>query len=169
MTGARPAAGNRRAVTPVVGIVLMAALTIVLAGTLLAFTLSIDTRPAASNAPTTDVEFDFDANDPGPDAVTVLHRGGDTIEVDRLSIDVDGAVCDGGSDDPNQLFDAADDLGLTGNLTAGETIEMTDPLPVAGTTLCSTGTLDLNPATVRLIWLGGEETSVVLQTWKVPG
>lgn len=168
--GIRRPVGDRRGVTPVVGIVLMVALTIVLAGTVLAFTLAIDEDPSASNAPTTVFEFDYNSSDGGSDNVTILHRSGDAIEFSRLSVDLDGAACDGGSDDPDGLYDAVGDSGRTGELTAGESVLLTDPLPPpVTTTLCSSGTLELSGASVRLIWAGGEETTVVLRSWQVPG
>lgn len=148
----------------------MTALTVVLAGTVLAFTMAIDEDPPAKNAPTTDFVFEFDENAGGPDAVTVRHRKGDSVEPTRLSVSLQGATCDGGSDDPNRLLNAADDWGLTDELTAGKSILLSDPLPAGGTTtLCSGGTLELDAATVRLVWEGGEETTVSLETWEVPG
>lgn len=161
-------AADRRAVTPVVGIVLVVALTILLAATVAAFAFSVGDESPPREAPTTAFEFDFDAEPTGHDVLSVAPRRGDRIETSRLYVDVAGAACAGGGDDPNRRLNLEADWGLSGELTAGMTVRVTSALP-ASTDLCTAGgDLDLRAATVRLVWESGEGTSRQLRTWSGP-
>lgn len=162
--------GDGRAVAPVVGIVLVVGLTILLAGTVLAFTLAIEQDPPTRDAPTAAFGFDFDSPAGGSDALAILHRRGDAVDPAKLAVDVDGARCAGGADDPNQRLNVATDWSFAGDFTAGQTVRLEDPLPPGGTTtLCSSGDLDLSGATVRLVWSSGVGTTRQLQVWQGPG
>ncbi|POG56061.1 type IV pilin [Haloferax marisrubri] len=85
-----------RAVSPVIGVILMVAITVILAAVIGTFVLGLgdqvgDTAPQASFA------FDYD-NDGGADdeaQVTITHESGDAVDADRLSISIDGAAPDG--------------------------------------------------------------------------
>lgn len=82
---------DEEAMTPVIGIILMVAVTVILAAVIASFVLgmgsSVDTVPQAS--------FSFEYNDGGDgnfdspvdgDTVTITHRGGGAIDVDRLTL-----------------------------------------------------------------------------------
>jgi len=78
---------DSRAVSPVIGVILMVAITVILAAVIGTFVLglgdNIDSAPQAS--------FDFEAGESGGNNVTnVTHRGGDNVPVDSLEIRVDG-------------------------------------------------------------------------------
>ena len=78
--------GDERAVSPVIGIILMVAITVILAAVIGAFVIGIgddqETVPQAS--------FDFDqTGDAGDDGeVTVEHTSGDTIPEDNIEVSV---------------------------------------------------------------------------------
>ena len=80
--------GDERAVSPVIGVILMVAITVILAAVIGAFVIGIgddqETVPQAS--------WDWDYEGDGGQ-LEVTHNGGDTIDGDRLS--VTGAVADG--------------------------------------------------------------------------
>ena len=102
-----------RAVSPVIGVILMVAITVILAAVIGAFVLGlggdVDETPQAS--------LTFDLND--TNAIEIEHRGGDTLDTGDLNITVDGT-------DQTEEFELDGDfgpgeiLGETGDIGAGE-------------------------------------------------
>ncbi|WP_276299434.1 type IV pilin N-terminal domain-containing protein [Halorussus lipolyticus] len=141
---------STRATSPVLGIVLLLAITAALAGTV--GTVALGT-PVPSDSPRAaiDVRIDADAN-----RLTFVHRGGDTLDTSALSVRVriDGTLLDaqppvpffsasGFSPGPTGPFNTADD----GHWTAGETASFeiartNDPLISAGSTVSVTVSVD---------------------------
>ncbi|GAB3413830.1 type IV pilin [Haloparvum alkalitolerans] len=77
-----------RAVSPVIGVILMVAITVILAAVIGTFVLGLgdsvqQTSPSAS--------FGFDYGDTPADNVTIAHEGGDSIDNSTLSVNVEGA------------------------------------------------------------------------------
>jgi flagellin-like protein len=105
------------AVSPVIGVILMVAITVILAAVIGTFVLDIgnkvgDTSPQAS--------FSFDY---GSSEVTITHDGGDSISEDRISIE--------DTDDTNDLTKTGSDGEYTagnevasGTYDSGETIRV---------------------------------------------
>ena len=81
---APPLTADERAVSPVIGVILMVAITVVLAAVIGVFALDLASR-ASTDAP--EVDFDYDI---GGGSVTITHQLGETVETDRL--DVQGAT-----------------------------------------------------------------------------
>ena len=69
-----------RGVSPVIGVILMVAITVILAAVIGAFVLGLGDQ-VSNNAPQASFSFDF-----GTDNVTVTHTGGDDIESDNLEL-----------------------------------------------------------------------------------
>jgi flagellin-like protein len=106
-----------RGVSPVIGVILMVAITVILAAVIGAFVLGLGDQ-VSNNAPqaTINFEFDDDAN------LTVEHNGGQDVELERLSINVGGnelyadgtnnttntKMSNGGWDDPVNTGDSLD-------------------------------------------------------------
>jgi flagellin-like protein len=76
------------AVSPVIGVILMVAITVILAAVIGAFVLGIGSNQ--ESAPQASMEFNY-ANS-GND-VTVVHGGGESIDGSQLSINFDGSGC----------------------------------------------------------------------------
>jgi flagellin-like protein len=78
------------AVSPVIGVILMVAITVILAAVIGSFVLNLggslnDTAPQAS--------FGFDYNDTAnPSTVDITHQSGDTIESERLNVTASGST-----------------------------------------------------------------------------
>lgn len=81
---------DSRAVSPVIGVILMVAITVILAAVIGTFVLglgdSVESAPQAS--------FNFDYDDTGTEEVTIRHRGGDNIDASKLEVRVNGASID---------------------------------------------------------------------------
>jgi flagellin-like protein len=83
---------DSRAVSPVIGVILMVAITVILAAVIGTFVLglgdSVESAPQAS--------FNFDYDDTGTEEVTIRHRGGDNIDASKLEVRVNGNAVDAG-------------------------------------------------------------------------
>jgi flagellin-like protein len=69
------------AVSPVIGVILMVAITVILAAVIGAFVLNIG--GSQDTAPTSTIEF---STDTGNDTVKAVHRGGDELDGSTLSV-----------------------------------------------------------------------------------
>ena len=76
-----------RGVSPVIGVILMVAITVILAAVIGAFVLGLGDQ-ASNTAPQASFSFDYD--DDGDGNVTVTHEGGDTIPDGELNLTTSG-------------------------------------------------------------------------------
>jgi flagellin-like protein len=162
---------SERAVSPVIGVILMVAITVILAAVIGTFVLGLgdQVQETAPNAQwDTDYSDDFD---PGvtSDSLTITHESGDTINGDRLSLSVSGAQYDTTTADDTDISDTTYDSTVfdADEYSAGSS-ETLDHNHFADTSAETDG-LELSGATVRLIWEseGGGSTSTLV-TWEGP-
>lgn len=136
---------EERAVSPVIGVILMVAITVILAAVIAAFVLDMgdsvgDTAPSSS--------FDWDQQD--NETVTLEHTGGDPIDTSTLSLTAPNGTAEangfGGDWDDNEI-------------TAGDSIVIPD----------DTDNLDdLNSSeTVQLIWESDGGDSQILTEYEM--
>jgi len=111
-----------RAVSPVIGVILMVAITVILAAVIGTFVLGLgdslgDSQPTAQ----LDAEIDYSSEN-----VTIEHNGGDSIESGELSVIVD---INGTTIESNSNYDSRLSVGdtITGSVATG-----TGTGPVAG-------------------------------------
>lgn len=109
-----------RAVSPVIGVILMVAITVILAAVIGTFVLGLG--ESVESAPQATFNFDVEENDSGEiTQITVTHGGGDTIDSDRLTlsggingsdpVDVtDNALDNTGQSAPSDEFSAGDQI-----------------------------------------------------------
>lgn len=143
--------GEDRAVSPVIGVILMVAITVILAAVIASFVLGLGDQQEVAPQATFDWEYD---NSAGSESVTATHTNGDAIREDRLlvtgnsELDADGSGIDGGYWDG----ETSANLGGTSGIRTGDsaTFDVTD---------------DSNPDgyVVRLVWesSGGDQTSEI--------
>jgi len=99
------------AVSPVIGVILMVAITVILAAVIASFVLGLGDQ-TQNATPQASFSFDYD----GSTSVTITHDGGDAIEDNRLSIR--------GDDGTGATIDQ--DWGTAGDdVTAGDTADVT--------------------------------------------
>jgi len=106
---------EKRAVSPVIGVILMVAITVILAAVIGTFVLNLgqglqQTAPQAS--------FSFDYNDT---AVNVTHQSGDTIDAARLNV--------------TSSVSLTEDSGWSGSVGAGDTATYSKGTNWAGETV----------------------------------
>jgi flagellin-like protein len=133
------------AVSPVIGVILMVAITVILAAVIGTFVLGLGDQ-VSNSAP--QASFDFEFSDTGnngyggsgDDYVNITHTGGDTIEASALSVSGDGA---------NSL---SEDTGWSGAIQAGNESKYTGVN---------------SQETIRVIWTnpsGGSTNTIASQT-----
>ena len=107
--------GDDRAVSPVIGVILMVAITVILAAVIGSFVLSIGGQQEA--APQVSLSLAENSND---NKFDIQHRGGDRLQYEDIDIVVDGTTYtydpDDGSGNTYGVEDSSDD-----ELTAAET------------------------------------------------
>lgn len=146
-----------RAVSPVIGVILMVAITVILAAVIGTFVLGLG--DSVSSAP--QVSLDASTSQTGDgntdnDIVTIEHRGGDALDASNLKITIAGATA---YDDNSASGDwAATDSGWDSTTTAGASLELSED----GTNV-ENGEVD-----VRIIWEDPDSSdSNILRTFTV--
>ena len=136
---------DERGVSPVIGVILMVAITVILAAVIGTFVLglgeNVESAPQAS--------FDFSYNETANNGtVTIEHRGGDTIDGSNVEVRLDGA---------------APDSQLIGNsLAAGGQVQ------VNGTDFDDDGDGGIDPGDNIAIVTTGSDRQNVIARFEVP-
>jgi flagellin-like protein len=134
---------DERAVSPVIGVILMVAITVILAAVIGTFVLglgqNVQSTPQAS--------FDFDFEQDADPSVAVTHNGGDTLEIGDNTNSVE-IVSGDGEDTPWVNTSSG------GSVAAGDT---------------RTHNYTTNGTTVRVVWTGpNNESSATLGSQESP-
>ena len=134
-----------KAVSPVIGVILMVAITVILAAVIGSFVLNLG-GSLQNNAPQASFGFDYEQFD-SEDQVIITHQSGDTVENSSVSV-----------------TSSADNLAFnSSSLSADETL-------TAGNSLTyNTTSSDWNGETIRVVWQSdSEENSATLAESTAP-
>jgi flagellin-like protein len=139
------------AVSPVIGVILMVAITVILAAVIGTFVLGLGDQ-VQQTAPTAQFSFDYTEDGTNGDTLEITHDGGDGITATQISFagDVDSATL-GSSHDWNTAADST-----TSTVTAGDSATLDET---------GNGYLQADPGTVRIVWQaeGGDRSSTLAQ------
>ncbi|WP_411967035.1 type IV pilin [Haloferax sp. YSSS75] len=161
------------AVSPVIGVILMVAITVILAAVIGTFVLGLgdqvgDTAPQASFA------FDYTNNSAHTDStldgdvLEITHESGDQIAASELSVSVSGAK---NASDDSSVSLATGEPSIPNPMSAGKTITLDDDsFTGLSTGDGSAGTdVSLSGASVRVVWTSESgSNSATLQKWTGP-
>jgi flagellin-like protein len=111
---------DEKAVSPVIGVILMVAITVILAAVIGTFVLGLG-QEMNKNAPTTQLSFDQAAGN-NPTDVTLSHDGGDKLKKGEVSIVFEPQDTEGLNGAP--LDDWESKSGSTEEITAGESVTL---------------------------------------------
>jgi flagellin-like protein len=182
---------RRRGVSSVIGIILLVAVTVIIAATTATFALSI--KDKAQNSPPKG-DFDFTYNNGsdtksfkeklykpyvGSDNLTITYTGGDTISSARVNVTVNGAIArnqrgnaGAGTLEFDPRYGGGNLFSNTDQIRAGDsyTISDQDFYAKGGTqNLGILRKLDLSEATVRVYWISkSTDNSAVVAKWTGP-
>ncbi|MFB6182911.1 MAG: type IV pilin [Haloarculaceae archaeon] len=157
------------AVSPVIGVILMVAITVILAAVIATFVLGLG-QQVSQSAPRASFTFDYQNNDPAnaphSDALNITHDGGDSIKAPRLTISSDVAFT--GARDGHGVgittatksatFDQIYHFGTDSKISAGDTADIESGASGAGTNAAQ-----FDAATVRIVWKSqdGKDTATL--------
>jgi len=150
-----------RGITPVVSVVLMLAITVLLAATATVFLTGL-TGATGGGVPTVAFEFDY-SQSTGSDELRISHTRGDSVAAGTLSVAISDAGYRSSTDDPNGRYS----ITRFGELAADSRFATDAVVTVTGAALGGVGTdLDLSGATVEITWHGPHgDRSMRLTTW----
>ena len=147
--------------SPVIGVILMVAITVILAAVVAALVLGL----GQSSEPGPQADFEFEqikeAGGSQPDEFRITHRGGETIDAENLYVAIEDTTVQKPKGPPPMGDKLSwDDLGFTGeSVSAGDTVEF-EP---------ADATPQMEGRTVRLIWEAADtENSAVLRVREIP-
>jgi len=152
-----------RGVSPVIGVILMVAITVILAATAASFFMGIGQTNTDRGMPTVAFSHSYSVDD-GSHVLKISHSSGDPVHGDRLRIVVSGADCSN-PEDPNRRYTPRALGSSDTEIVAGSMLKLTDR------TLCrdTTATLDLTSADVTIAWTSRDSTSSnTLWRWQGP-
>jgi flagellin-like protein len=145
-----------RAVSPVIGVILMVAITVILAAVIGTFVLGLGDQVSES-APQAQFSFDFES---GTNA-TIVHDGGDSIDTGTISIRVGSTLAYDDTGIAGGFGGPASSDGWTTEVSAGDTLN----LDTGG----ASGSGDQAGNDVRVIWssANSDKTATIGQaTWQ---
>ncbi|AXG07887.1 type IV pilin [Haloplanus rubicundus] len=116
-----------RAVSPVIGVILMVAITVILAAVIGTFVLGLGDQVSES-APQASFSFDFN----GSNGVNITHEGGETLEESNINVSGDEGGVTETTAFPSTI--AAGDTAEYGSVAEGETIRVVWTNPAGGST-----------------------------------
>jgi len=148
---------DERGVSPVIGVILMVAITVLLAATAGTLFLSFQNENQSSN-PSVAFDFEYDAGG-SDDTLAIQHVSGDTVEAGNLKVVISSAE----PGDANGRYDFPQFSAFGGpesSVSAGTS------LLISKSELGVSSSLDLSAASVRIVWSNGNgESSTTLQEW----
>ena len=141
---------EKRAVSPVIGVILMVAITVILAAVIGAFVLGLGDS-VSETAPNAQIDFDYDLDDTNGDSLTLTHDGGNSFEVGNVRLTgPNGTV----SDLENNVSNGA--WGDEGTVSAGSSVTIDD-----GDQNENVG----GEETIRIVWSGdGGSSSTIARS-----
>jgi len=132
--------GDERAVSPVIGVILMVAITVILAAVIGAFVIGIGDQQ--DSAPTASISFSQDTID---NEVEISHESGATLDASEIEVQIEG---DGANTYSGTDFD---DTSWEGEISAGNTLVLgDDPDP---------DWADGNSGTITVVWNSSDTDS----------
>ena len=115
-----------RGVSPVIGVILMVAITVILAAVIGAFVLGLGDQ-ASESAPQASIGFSFsDGN------VTIAHDGGDNLQNDTISINIEGDEFSTEDWGDGETISTGDTIELDPNADSGDTVRVIWNNPAGG-------------------------------------
>ena len=143
---------EKRAVSPVIGVILMVAITVILAAVIGTFVLGLG--ESVQSTPQAKFAFDYQNDD-----VTITHEGGDAISSKELSVAASSAFqyYNGTLEGANASSYTFNTMGITGEVSAGKSVKIGR----------SGG--NFNADTVRVVWSDLDtDKSATLGKWSGP-
>ena len=156
------------AVSPVIGVILMVAITVILAAVIASFVLGLGDQ-AQQTTPQTSFSWDYDNT--ANENLTFTHDGGDTLDPARIKV-VSSDNFHPGPGNDSGTFSAGVDVSeyfLNKQASGGSGDPWVDGEVKAGTSVNMVPESSFDSATVRVVYVGESgDSSATLSTWEGP-
>ena len=153
------------AVSPVIGVILMVAITVILAAVIASFVLGLG--DSTSTTPQASFDFDYSADDgTDPGQIVITHESGDSLDPARVKFSRSESLASsvGGAGSSELELDSA--YSISGDVTAGTSLTVAEPGEAAGS---ADGTAQFDDLTLRIIYTPSSgDSSSTLATWEGP-
>jgi flagellin-like protein len=167
--------GEDRAVSPVIGVILMVAITVILAAVIGTFVLGLgdqvqETAPTAQYDAST---YDFTVSSTDYTGLTITHESGDALQESNIEVVVDGVSAhssvNGESDSYSGGANTIDNSSSTwvsgGDISAGDSTSIVgyDDAAVTDNDITNLANTGVSGSTVRVIWSadGGQSSTLL--------
>ena len=145
------------AVSPVIGVILMVAITVILAAVIGTFVLGLGEQTATAPQ----ASFSFDYNQSAPDHLNITHESGGAIDSDQLNITTGVSIYGTAEAGSGNASESRTWTGLNGDT-------QTDVTAGTSVTIIPDGD-SLSDQTVRIVWTDeAGSSSATLQRWSGP-
>jgi flagellin-like protein len=146
-----PISSDKTAVSPVIGVILMVAITVLLAAVIASFALGIEAEQ--ESPPTVSFSFEYDENAAsGNGALTIEHKSGSQVRNDRVRVRATKDICQG---DSNTSCSGVREIPLTSTHDNGGSITaetwVAGDLQAGSTFAVSGASSSLDDATIRIV------------------
>ncbi|KTG28199.1 type IV pilin [Haloferax profundi] len=144
------------AVSPVIGVILMVAITVILAAVIGTFVLGLGDQ-VGDTAPQASFSFDYQNQSPN-DNLTVTHDSGTAINAEQINLTSStkfDRITSGTPDGNYNSTKSFADMGIEGDVTAGNSVQV--------------GNNTFHDSTFRVVWTSESgSNSATLQKWTGP-
>jgi len=107
------------AVSPVIGVILMVAITVILAAVIASFVLGLG--DSTNTTPSATMNFDYNSS---AGVVNVTHNTGDSLDGARITIKSDNSSNAFTQPSDSETYTAGDEIGGASNVSSGDTIRV---------------------------------------------
>lgn len=138
------------AVSPVIGVILMVAVTVILSAAIGAFVLDIGSS-VTQKQPQAAFDYSSAISAGSPDSVTITHRGGDAVDASTIRVSIAGTLAWKDGSGQNGYTVASSDW--SGDITSGNALTLDDS---------SGPSVDITEGQeVTLVWRDGQRSSII--------
>jgi len=153
------------AVSPVIGVILMVAITVLLAATAASFFLGIS-EDSQTETPTVAVSFNYDVENESSgirdDSLTIVHSGGDSVQAENVDISVRDAVTGSNVVNDRRTWNEWGSGSDVSEIVAGSAVRI-DRSKFGGTGL------SLDQAKAQVVWDDPSSSQTfILAEWEAP-
>jgi FlaG/FlaF family flagellin (archaellin) len=155
------------AVSSVIGVILMVAVTVILAAVIATFVLGIGDG-VSNTAPQASFEFNYEQNGGGSDELAITHSAGDTIAGENLNVTSTGAKTedDDSASVGTDVFTGTIEAGTTATVN-NTTFKRDSDSKVLSDAGGPDSKLNLSAATVRVVYIdSSSDSSATLGRWE---
>ncbi|GGM72154.1 flagellin-like protein [Halarchaeum rubridurum] len=150
-----------RGVSPVIGVILMVAITVILAAVIGTFVLGLGGN-VGNNAPSATFNYDYEnfSDDNANNTITITDQGGDSLDSSTISVTIGSATAN--ATDGTTSFGTSPDYTITSTDWNGDNIQAGDSITIQG------NNTEPSDETVQVVWQSSGGSSSIISSSTTP-